>query len=849
MKKHLLLLFTLLLSFSMLMAQNTKKGDKAFENGDYYQAIEEYSLLVDNMPDAATRSLLRYRIAESYRRMNRPEKAEKHYVDAIKAGYMSPEVYFGYGDILLKLGKYDEAKTAFETYKRSSPGDRLVDAKIASCSYAKENQVANPNFTMQPLESLNSRGSEFGIAYFNDALIYASTGNPVEDGDSKEMKKISLRTGLPYSRMYMSVPMNGVYAKGEEVVGLNKISNTNEGSFTYDMRTKLGYFTRCEVGDNQCYIYFAEFKGNKWVEKNRLPIDGRKQPIAHPCFTPDGNRLYFVSAMEGGYGMSDIWYIDRLPDDKWSKAINVGREVNSVGNEFFPFVMNGYLFFASEGHPGYGGLDLFASKIDGNAHGPAYNLGMPFNTNQDDFNLIAKLDLSEGMMVSTRRGEKSDDDIFRFNGFPHSIIASGRVYDSISGEPLPEATVEVIRGGKVEETLSLSDSGAYMFFVLPDTVYELKASLLTYTTKTISFKTTEERFGRLDNMDIPLNSTEAFISGLVYDEATNAPLSGIPVLLFENGKRISVQSTDATGHYRFADINPNTHYLVRATHKEYYPSIKELAVATIPRSIDFNKSTGSDMDLPLKKIPVNVEIPIENILYDLNKANLRPESLIELDKLVEILNTSPQMKLQINSHTDARGSVKSNNTLSEKRAKSVVDYLVSRGINPERLTWKGWGKSNLLVNKPRMTEPEHQLNRRTTFTVVGLMDVPLFDTSTTGSATISVPAGTTGGVATTTSPSTTTTTTATPLMPSSGAFSNPNGAFRIQVGAGVTLNLNNPNYQRLTTQLNLQVFYEYDGRTYRYFVGGYNTRAEAEAMLPRVRAVAAGLSDAFVRPK
>jgi outer membrane protein OmpA-like peptidoglycan-associated protein len=827
----------------MTFGQNTKKGDKAFDNGDYYQAIEEYSMLVDNMDDAATRSLLRYRIAESYRRMNRPEKAEKYYVDAIKAGYMSPEVYFGYGDILLKLGKYEDAKSAFETYKRSSPGDRLVDAKIASCIYAQANPLTNPHFTLQPLETLNSRGSEYGIAYFNDALIYASTRNPIEEGDSKESRKISLRTGLPYSKMYMSVPINGLYSTGEEVVGLNRVSQTNEGTFTYDPRTKLGYYTRCDAGD-QCYVYYAEFKGNKWVEKNRLPIDGRKQPVGHPCFTPDGNRLYFISAMEGGYGKSDIWYMDKLPDNKWSKPINVGREVNSVGNEFFPFVMDGYLFFASDGHPGYGGLDIYASKIEGNAHGPAYNIGMPFNSSQDDFNLIERLDLSEGMMVSTRRGEKSNDDIFRYNGFPHSLIASGKVYDSISLQPLPNATVEIIRGGKVKETLTVTDSGTFMFYALPDTLYQLKASLLAYTSKSIDVKTSQERFGHIDNLDIPLNSTEAFISGLVYNKETGAPLSGIPVVLYENNKQIAVITSDANGIYKFGDIKQNTTYVVKAAHKEYFTEIKTKNVGRIDRSIVYSKATsGDDMDLPLEKIVLNKQVTIENILYDYNKATLRPESLVELDKLVTYLNQSPQLKLQISSHTDARGSAKTNNTLSEKRAKSVVDYLLSRGISPARLTWKGYGKSDLLIKKAK-TEAEHQLNRRTTFMVTGLMDTPLFDT-TGGTATVTVPV--TGGGLSEGMQTPTTTPGSTATMPSSGTYSNPNAPFVIQVGAGATLNLNNPNFQRLATQLNLQVFYEQGAdRLYRYFVGGYNTRNEAEAMASRIKAL--GI-DCFVKAK
>ncbi len=135
------------------------------------------------------------RIADSYRRMNLPEKAEKQYVDAIKAGYVDIDVYFGYGETLLKLGKYDEAKTQFETYKRSNPSDRLVDAKIASCIYGKANQVTNTHFTLQPLETINTRGSEYGIAYFNDNLIYASTGNPVDE-DSRDAKRISLRNRI-----------------------------------------------------------------------------------------------------------------------------------------------------------------------------------------------------------------------------------------------------------------------------------------------------------------------------------------------------------------------------------------------------------------------------------------------------------------------------------------------------------------------------------------------------------------------------------------------------------------------------------------------------------------------------
>ena len=279
--------------------------------------------------------------------------------------------------------------------------------------------------------------------------------------------------------------------------------------------------------------------------------------------------------------------------------------------------------------------------------------------------------------------------------------------------------------------------------------------------------------------------------------------------------------------------------------KEYYAAQADLAPQQILRSTEFSKANGFDMDLIIEKVILNKQITIDNILYDYGKATLRPESLVELDKLINaVLIKSPQLKLQISSHTDSRGSHKVNDRLSEQRAKSVVDYLISRGIDPNRLTWKGYGKRDLLVKNAR-TEEQHQQNRRTTFMVTGLMDMPLFDTSI-GSATVSVPTAGQGSVSAT-RPSTPTT--STPSTPASGLYSNPNGQFRIQISGGSSLNLNTPEFARLSTQLNLQVFYEYDSgrRWYRYFVGGYSTRDEANAMLTKFKAT--GFPSAFINVK
>ncbi|MDR1341053.1 MAG: OmpA family protein, partial [Prevotellaceae bacterium] len=744
MKRSFVLLIACILFTSVLFGQNTKKADKAFSEGRYCEAIQEYGLLESKVSDPQIMSHITFSIAESYRRMNQPEKAEPYYVKAIKGGYMLPDVYFGYGEVLLNLAKYDDARKQFEIFKRSNPENRLVDVKIASCEFAKIHSMENPKFKLQPMETLNTRGSEFGIAYFNDNLIYASTGNPAEGGGKQV--DISPRTGLPYSKFYMSIAFNNMYNKGELVIGLNKgNSKRNEGTFAYDPVNNLGYYTKC-IGSNkseQCYIFFAEFKNNQWKEIDNLKIENRKEPIGHPFVMPDGKRIYFVSVMEGGYGKSDIWYTDKYPDGTWSKPINLGREVNTPGNEMFPFVAGEYLFFSSDGHPGYGGMDLFASKIDGNIHGTAINLGKPFNSSQDDVNLIEKHDFSEGMLVSSRRSANNDD-IFRFEGYPSSLTASGKIYDSVSNQPMKGIAVEVKKAGKIVEKLTSDDSGKYIFYVDPDSsAYDLSASVLRYNPISRTYRSVVERFEALNGWDLPMKSSDAYISGIITgaEESQDkskvtklGPLVGAKIEVFEDGKPILLLETDNKGHYRFGNIKENVKYRVKATvgnGDEFFSDDKTLNVGEITQSIEFCSATGPDYDMDIELKKITQTIHLKNILYAYNKWDLLPESYVELNTLVTLMQKNPTLIIEIRSHTDSRGSAKTNQTLSDKRAKSVVDYLVNTGGIPrERLRAKGYGKSQLLV-KPERSEADYQANRRTEFTVVGTTGEPLYDTSLT----------------------------------------------------------------------------------------------------------------------
>ena len=880
MKKSIVLSIVLMIFCGIASAQNTKRADKAFSNSEYYRALQEYLTLENKVTDPATQSHVYFNIAECYRRMNQPQKSEPYYVKAVKAGYMSPDIYFGYGEILLKQAKYAEAKKNFEIFKRSNPENKLVDAKIASCVYAEANKLENPAVKIQPMETINSKGSEYGIAYFQENLIYASTGNPIEQ-TAKNAKQVDIspRTGLPYSKFYMSISLDDKYNKGELVAGLNKQDKTNEGTFSYDYANNLGYYTRCDNSANsQCYIYFAKFENNQWKEIDNLKIESRKTPIGHPCVTNNGNRIYFVSVMEGGYGKSDIWYTDKLPDGTWSKPINAGPEVNTAGVEFFPFVADGFLFFSSDGHPGYGGMDIFASKIDVNVHTKAVNIGLPFNSSQDDMNLIAKHDLSETMFVSSRRIDNSDD-IFRFQGFPSTLTAYGMIYDSITKLPMSGVSIEVKQNGKTIDKLTSDEHGGYMLFVDPDSSqYELSTTVLRYNPVARTYYSTKDRFGTLTNWNLQLLSSEAFISGIVtgYEEQRNGilkdlgPIEKATVVLYENNKQIVVTETNSKGEYRFANIKEDSQYKVKGLVDDVYMADeKTMMVGKITQSTDFCKATGYDMDLQLAII--QKVIPINNIHYDLNKATLRPESYVELDKIVERLLKNSNLKVEIRSHTDSRGSVSLNTKLSQARAKSVVDYLISKGIAATRLSAMGYGKSQLLVKKEK-TEEDYQANRRTEFAILGKTGEPLYDTRMTITPSISVDQIPVHG--------------AYPQSPyqqqpqypqapyqqqpqqpqypqqpqqqqqqpqqqqvGSATSALQNMPFRIQVFASSKYDLSKPEFHKIKQAFNLEVYVEQAGGLYRYFVGGFNTLEEAKTMANRINSTLSPTSLYFAKPK
>jgi outer membrane protein OmpA-like peptidoglycan-associated protein len=617
-------------------AQSLKTADTYFSKGAYYSAANLYRQIINlKSRDTDVRSRkgeIMFRIGECYRRMNKTVDALKWYEQAEQAGYDKVELYYGSGIIQLTHGEYDKAHDLFIRTKEKNGDFKLLDTKIESCRIADHYGKINNLYEIIPVSNLNTRGSEFGISFYEKNLIYASTGKVIQ------LNKMSERTGLPLSNLYIaSLDSRSLYGSVRKLEAMSE-TLANDGTFCYDAKTKQLYCTRCEADGQNCFIFKVSLKDNRYKINGKLKLGKITNGIGHPYITEDGNRIYFSAIIAGGYGGADLWYVDKNKKGDYGKPVNLGPNINTAGDDVFPSFIDGVLYFSSTGHPGLGGLDIFASYMqEDGSFGKPHNLRAPFNTSWDDFNLICQTQNNTGLFISNRNNEVSSDDIYMFNDFPPIIITlDGLVYDNKTKKQLKEYTVVIMDGDNKFFETTVTDSSNYFVYVMPDKNYQIKAVAAGYAENT--------------------------------EELNTADVSN------------------------FSDLHS----------KIYLDSI----VVEKPK--------------PVIKTPEKMMvIEINNIIYEYDRFRLSEQSKSELDKYVQYFDEYPELVVEIGSHTDSRGSNAYNIKLSELRAKAVVDYLISKGIDEKRLVWKGYGEEQLLIPNAR-TEAEHKANRRTVFKVLTL---------------------------------------------------------------------------------------------------------------------------------
>lgn len=629
------------LALTVLSCSVEKKASKTFDRGQFQSTIELYQGVLKKDPNNAEAN---FYIAESYRQSNRLQEAAPYYKKALDRGMKNDSIHMFYAFALKSNGNYDEAKRALEQHLKvveEEEYQKRGQEEYDNLNNLEQVRAKKNYFRVKNLDEINSPAAEYAPVY-NDGELYFTSSR----GDSKIYKA----TGTPFTNIYR-VKTQGARVDTTTITELDALINNyniNEGAVTFSPDGQTMIFARGNSGKKKgtadVNLYISSNRREGWTEPRMLNINNPGYWDSTPAFSRDGKTLYFASNRPGGYGGTDIYSAKRNSRGRFYKVTNLGPEINTSGNEMFPYISDeGYMYFSSDGHAGFGGLDLLVAKRR-NGRTEIENLGEPMNTSADDFGMyLFKAD--RGFFTSNREGGEGDDDIYTFV-----------------------------------------------------------------------------------NEDPDLKIVNYYLEGVTMTHDDNDKLVILPrveVKLFDyEGKVLDETVTEDDGKFRFRVYEHERYNLVgeKKGGKDQY-LITRAQFTTVGKSIDRDtlKQLVTDVKfdtlLVLEKIEKNKIFVMENIYYDLDKSDIREDAARELDKLVTILEDNPELKIELSSHTDDRADDDYNMKLSQRRAKSAVDYIISQGIASNRLTAKGYGETKLIIPNAK-TEEEHQVNRRTEFKIL-----------------------------------------------------------------------------------------------------------------------------------
>lgn len=646
-------------------------------------------------------------------------EAEQHFATLTKLPSANDKDLLDYAQVLKIQRKYDDAVVVYEKYLSFGPDPYLIGYTYNDWA----TRIIRDSARFEIRKTLvNSQNSDFAPAFTENGLVFSSSRK-----QGKGKRKIYSWNDQSYLNLYTCEIGLDSNLSNPKVMKNQANSRYHEGTITYDPVHKIMYFTRNNFlkgkknadadGTLRLGIFYANYADGKVGKVKPFPFNEAEFSVGHPSISADGSKMYFVSDMEGGYGGTDI-YVSVRNLDFWSPPVNLGPKVNTPGNEMFPSTdARGTLYFASDYHPGLGGLDLFYTNLEDSA--AVKNFGYPINSSYDDFSILTYPNGLSGYYTSNRPGGEGDDDIYAFVVHPIStIICSGKVFDLASGDHIPNATI-LVRDpatNSIEEvTINTDEEGNYRVELPFAPSYEVVGSKSGYFDKTIHIDN-DGRTGFIDDVELFLTAVDYASEGNVYFAFDGSPAAGVHVTLKSlDGTVLGERITDDDGGYFFS-LDPNSQYIIEAA-LDNYPT---QTVVIDTRGLD---ASVIHTDIRLFNYEKGTIVQLDNIYYNYDQATIRVDAQRDLDRLAGILKSNPTMRVELRSHTDSRGTDSYNLRLSERRAKAAVDYLIKKGIAAQRLVWKGYGETMLLndcVNDKECTETEHQKNRRTEFKILDI---------------------------------------------------------------------------------------------------------------------------------
>ena len=746
MKKYCLVVCCLIVAFASFgQAGKLKKADAYYEKLSYSYAVDLYEELIGSEVDSPK---LQAKIGSCYYYMGNMVKSESYYSSMINSGLAVKEDFFFYAQALKQNGKYTESDQWMSKFNQLATNDIRGLSYINNTSYLDNIQKQGVHFEIKNL-NCNTPVADFGAYPFIDGKhVYFV---------SARRKPVMIQYEWTWNEtQYLDVYKSNVDLQKEldNITLLNKEINTrfHEGPLCFSPDGKYVYYTRNNISKGkqrkdkkgiqnlQLFRATIDSLGN-WKNEENLPFNSKDFSAGHPTISSDGHLLYFVSDMPGGFGGADLYKVAINIDGSLGNAENMGALFNTEGQEMFPWINNkGELFFASNGHIGMGGLDVFVMSLKKNGgYDKLINVGIPINSQNDDFAFTMNNDNVSGYFSSNRIGGKGDDDIYSYvltKPFQKKLVVEGIVKDETTGEILSGATVKLINSkGEVISTATADNSGSFLFDVEPEEEYIIVVSGVekyndnqrNVSTKNLDAETTE-----LDGNIALSKEVNLSLYCLVTDSKSALPLEEVKITITNNDdqnefiNRLTAKTGDIEKELLDKKVSDQLSYIIRLEKPGYLTKVVTFNY-TIAQMGRIN--VHETLDLTMDKIDIGLDltsiIDINPIYFDLGKFTIRTDASIELNKIVKVMNENPAMEIELGSHTDCRGSIASNEKLSDNRAKASADYIKQRITNPERINGKGYGEAQLKVDCPcegavksTCTEAEHQQNRRTEFVII-----------------------------------------------------------------------------------------------------------------------------------
>lgn len=634
--KNIFTLITLtFLSIFSLNAQDniSKKADKQFSRLEFVKASESYKKLIDkgNASDYIVGQL-----AECYYNIFNTVEAEKWYA-TLAEDSTDPTILFRYSQMLKANGKYKLSNKWMLKFVELRPADNRSTTFMKDPNYLPKIISKGKRFNVQNLD-INSEYSDFGGTLNNNKLYITSSRNTVGLFDIGRWITQRISYGWnnePYLDVYsFDVSESGSYIN-EDYLDSNINTKYHEGLASFDANGNM-YLTRESFYENE-YVEDPESnnitsllgiykitRGDKNVVG--LNINSVEYSVKNPSISADGKTLYFSSDMPGGFGNFDIYRGDINENGDINNIENLGQKVNTEGQEMFPFIGNeNTLYFSSDSQLGLGGLDVFFTKEVDGKWASARNVGIPVNSNADDFAFSINETSGEGFISSNRSGGKGSDDIYSIKRLVPicDVLLTANVMDAKTKLGIDSATTSVSdKEGNIASSKTSSEKGIAEFILVCNETGKLIVSKEGYNSKIVDIEISNEEF---KSMDIMLD--------------------------------------------------------------------------------------------PIEKIIVAQKVELNSIYFDFDKSNIKSEAAFELDNLVQVMIKYPELTVSIESHTDNKGPSSYNQKLSERRAKTTMQYVVSKGIDSSRLSADGKGESNPIVDCSNCNKEEDQLNRRSEFII------------------------------------------------------------------------------------------------------------------------------------